>query len=213
MPVQIKALGYTLAPGERFADENDCINDDENEQYNKPEINLKQGLINNKHLTSIEILAKIQEISLKPIGDDKTVPWIESLHVIAKESIDDTMDINQAIQVEQHFKNVTLEAVKMGLEKLACMGVPFNRPNDFYADMIKSDLQMNNIMAAIATKRVAIEEKRKKRATKIKGKFTKKVKQFQKRKAFTKQVEQIKKQSKGEALERKINELIKHRVS
>ena len=92
----------------------------------------------------VGMLQKFEEICLP--GD---WAWAETLVVqpderlgSAVENVDD--DLKREVAFYQH----TLSAVKQGLSQLEQSKVPFMRPDDYYAEMVKTDAHMLKVRAA-----------------------------------------------------------------
>ncbi|AFZ80767.1 hypothetical protein BEWA_001740 [Theileria equi strain WA] len=156
-----------------------------------------------------ELLAKVREIELKPVKGDKKVPWIESLAVIATTTCD-SIDKNQTLKIEEHFKEIALNCVKVGLGKLNALKVKFNRPSDFYAEMLKSDGQMTAIMKKLEKKQEDLLKRKHKYDKKVKNKFNKRVKELENKNKFIKEVKGVLKgKKKGTNVQEEIDKVIK----
>ncbi|EDO05362.1 rRNA-processing protein EBP2 [Babesia bovis T2Bo] len=205
MPLQIKALGYVLQPGERFIDSDDIEDYDDDDEITEETSSQKRIHINKTE----EIIAKIKEIIPKRNG--KELPWIETLALTSDEPCSKEFNHNETLKVEQHFKDIAMSCVKDGLQRLVNLGIDFNRPSDFYADMIKTDFQMERVMAKLANRTKRIQEKRNELNMKVKKGFDKQVKQRQRKNQFIKEVEDIVKNRKDDVpVERQIDRLIEN---
>ncbi|ORM40347.1 putative rRNA-processing protein EBP2 -like protein [Babesia sp. Xinjiang] len=137
----------------------------------------------------MQIVGKIQEILSGCNG--KELPWIETLSVTHEQPCRNDFDCNETLKIEAHFKEIASSCVKGGLQQLAALGVDFNRPTDFYADMIKSDVQMERVMKKIAKRTKKIQEKSSKQNVKVKKGFDKQVKQRQRKNEFIKDMAKL----------------------
>ncbi|RGB34316.1 eukaryotic rRNA processing [Rhizophagus diaphanus] len=147
--------------------------------------------INNK-----SVLKKIyQDIKLD-------VPWIETQAITSLEPAN-IKDINNDIERELTFYKQALDAAVEGRNKTIELGVAFSRPDDYFAEMVKSDEHMTKIRKKLIDEEQKIkasEDARRKRELK---KFGKKVqierlqeRQKQKREDLEK-IKAMKKKRKG----------------
>ena len=86
-----------------------------------------------------------------------------------------TDDADDDLKRELAFYNQALSAVKDAQQRMEAMGVPHRRPNDYFAEMVKSDAHMTKIKARLIRQQQdisAAEERRKQRAGKKFGKQT-----------------------------------------
>nr|CDS27464.1 rRNA processing protein EBP2 [Hymenolepis microstoma] len=124
------------------------------------EIEKPKRLINNKVLLT-DCLNKIK----------KSLPWVERLDVVTdpapapKESGFDNdvgkIDPNDDFRREALFYRVAQSAVLEAIPKLQALGIPTKRPNDYFAEMIKSDAHMAKVRENIVvnSKRLELREK------------------------------------------------------
>ncbi|EUD66202.1 hypothetical protein C922_03397 [Plasmodium inui San Antonio 1] len=75
---------------------------------------------------------------------------------------------------ESEFMRLTHENVVDGLKKLQDLHISFNRPYDFLADMIKSDVHMERVRQKIVKDHERVEEKEKNKIKRMNKKFNKK---------------------------------------
>lgn len=202
MPIKIKQLGYCLQPGERFLDDDDLqeSSDVGDESEDKDEVPIEL----NKEK---ELLDKLQEIVKR--SENKASSWIEKLDVTAPSKCRSDINRNETLKVEEHFKEMALDCVKIGLKKLTRLGIPFNRPSDFYADMVKTDLQMARVVKKLSNRSNAILEKKSKQNLKVKKQFDKQVKQQQRKNKFIKEVNSLRKDRRNnEPVEKQVDRII-----
>ena len=72
----------------------------------------------------------------------KGMPWAETFDVIPSEPlpfVDNPLDVHDDLKREVAFYNLALEAVKEARNACNDAGVPFSRPDDFFAEMVKTD--------------------------------------------------------------------------
>ncbi|CAG8667585.1 327_t:CDS:2 [Cetraspora pellucida] len=101
------------------------------------------------------------------------VPWIET-QVITSSEPASIKDINNDIERElalfvQLDPFVTLEGAIEGRKNVLASGVPFSRPDDYFAEMVKSDVHMSRIRQKLVDEEQSIkasEEARRQRELK-----------------------------------------------
>src|ERR1044072_3947052 len=83
---------------------------------------------------------------LDKLGD---ISWPENVEWIHKLSIDidqeQEVDVNDDLTRELAFYTQALEGTRRAFEKLQSMGVPFLRPEDYFAEMVKTDSHMEKV--------------------------------------------------------------------
>lgn len=129
-------------------------------------------------------------------------PWIQTM---AHTSLEDLkiVDWDNAIEREMSFYEDTLKSVTLSMPKLEKMGIPTVRPNDYFAEMVKSDEHMSKIKNRLLKNKEIIRsriQKRKDSEYKSKSKVlqAEAIKQkIQKRKEVIEAVEQWKKMNKN----------------
>ncbi|KAI8578108.1 hypothetical protein K450DRAFT_249076 [Umbelopsis ramanniana AG] len=87
------------------------------------------------------------EAALKRITEEfrlKDLPWIETMAVTSTEPIE-LEDVHDDLKRELAFYQQALEAANIGREKVKAAGLPFTRPDDYFAEMVKSDEHMEKI--------------------------------------------------------------------
>lgn len=189
-------------------EEEDQLLDDEDE-IEEAELEAYQEMKGNKEGEEIQpiinkqsSLEKLEEIKLK-LPDGKPLPWIETLHVTAGEQKQIIENVHKDTQRETSFYQQTLEGVKIALGKLEELGVKIQRPNDYFAEMIKSDdhmfkLKLKKKQEIEALE--AIEEKKKQRQMKKYAKETQRQKLEEKRKVQKDALESVNKWKKKRKL-------------
>jgi len=76
-----------------------------------------------------------------------TLPF--HIHQSITSSQDVAIDVNDDLNRELAFYKQALEAAQEGRKKLSAEGVPFSRPSDYFAEMIKDDEHMEKVFAFI----------------------------------------------------------------
>ncbi|KAG6011699.1 hypothetical protein E4U43_008173, partial [Claviceps pusilla] len=104
-------------------------------------------------------------------------------------------DVSDDLQRELAFYSQCLEAAKIGRAKLLAEGVPFSRPKDYFAEMVKEDAHMEKVKAKLieeASAKKAAAEARKLRDLKKFGKQVQVAKLQERQKAKRETLEKIK---------------------
>lgn len=82
--------------------------------------------------------------------------WIHKLTIVHDQA--EEVDVNDDLTRELAFYNQALNGAREAFEKLESMGIPFLRPPDFYAEMVKSDTHMLKIKSRLLVEKKKIEE-------------------------------------------------------
>ena len=72
-----------------------------------------------------------------------SLPFHVHQSVTSTESV--TIDVNDDLQRELAFYKQALEAAKEGKKRLLAEGIPFSRPSDYFAEMVKDDEHMEKV--------------------------------------------------------------------
>ena len=72
-----------------------------------------------------------------------TLPFYVHQSVTSMETV--TIDVNDDLSRELAFYKQALEAAQEGRKRLLAEGVPFSRPSDYFAEMIKDDEHMDKV--------------------------------------------------------------------
>lgn len=117
------------------------------------------------------LLAALKRIS---IPTDGSVPFVAHQTVIsAHPTADKIEDISDDLNRELQLYSQCLEAAKKARKLLKAEGVPFSRPKDYFAEMVKDDGHMEKVKAKLideASNKKASAEARKQRDLKKFGK-------------------------------------------
>jgi rRNA-processing protein EBP2 len=108
----------------------------------------------------------------------KEVDWLETMDLTSEQKINPDFNIDDDIRRELIFYNITLQNAAKGINKLKERNQKLNRPDDFFAEMVKSDVQMQKVKKQIVTEQIRIKkfEERKQKMQNIK--FAKAVRIF-----------------------------------
>lgn len=135
------------------------------------------------------LLDKLQDISWP-----EDVDWTHKLTVEIDQG--QAVDVNDDLAREMAFYTQALEGTRQAFEKLQEMGLPFLRPSDYYAEMVKSDTHMEKVKSRLLHEKKQIEESEERRKSRDNKKLAKEV-QSQKMKERAKQkkddIESVKK--------------------
>lgn len=134
---------------------------------------------------------------LDKLGD---ISWPENVGWIHKLSIDinqeQDVDVNDDLARELAFYTQALEGTRQAFEKLHSMGLPFLRPSDYYAEMVKTDFHMEKVKGRLLAEKNRIEEAEERRKAREAKRLSKQI-QAQKLKERAKQkkedIESVKK--------------------
>ncbi|KAF3786822.1 putative rRNA-processing EBP2-like protein [Nymphaea thermarum] len=126
--------------------------------------------------------------------------WPENVDWVHKLCIDfdpgQEIDVNDDLTRELAFYTQALEGTKQAFEKLQSMGIPFLRPPDYYAEMVKTDSHMVKVKGKLLMEKKKLEEAEERRKAREAKRIAKEV-QAQKLKEKAKQkkeeIESVKK--------------------
>jgi len=127
---------------------------------------------------------------LDKLGD---ISWPENVEWIHKLSIDvdqeQEVDVNDDLARELAFYTQALEGTRLAFEKLQSMGLPFLRPADYYAEMVKTDVHMEKVKGRLLAEKRKMEEAEERRKAREAKRLAKEI-QAQKLKERAKQKKQ-----------------------
>ncbi|XP_043717161.1 probable rRNA-processing protein EBP2 homolog [Telopea speciosissima] len=118
------------------------------------------------------------------------ISWPDNVEWIHKLSIDidreQEVDVNDDLARELSFYTQALEGARQAFGKLQSIGLPFLRPPDYYAEMVKTDAHMVKVKGRLLVEKRKIEEAEERRKAREAKKIAKEV-QSQKLKERAKQ--------------------------
>ncbi|EIM19426.1 Ebp2-domain-containing protein [Wallemia mellicola CBS 633.66] len=125
------------------------------------------------------------------------LPFIETLAVTANQSITDygAVDVYDDLSRELAFYKQSLDAVNKAKPEILKSGTPFTRPTDFFAEMVKTDVQMEKIRQKMLDEKSNIEASeraRKQRELKKVGKKVQNEKTLERQKSKKEMVDKVK---------------------
>ena len=113
--------------------------------------------------------SKALQIKIKALTREKnTLAWQETLEIVADQALTDeklctAADVHDDLKREVAFYDMALNAVNEARVRFKETKVPFSRPTDFYADMVKTDEHMAKVKDRLLfeSKKIEAFEKRK----------------------------------------------------
>lgn len=134
----------------------------------------KEDIVPHTRLTINNTSALLAALDRISIPTDKSAPFASHQSIVsATETSESIPDVSDDLQRELAFYSQCLEAVRLGRSRLISEGVPFSRPKDYFAEMVKEDAHMEKIKAKLveeASAKKAAAEARKLRDLKKFGK-------------------------------------------
>ncbi|XP_061997191.1 probable rRNA-processing protein EBP2 homolog [Rosa rugosa] len=134
---------------------------------------------------------------LEKLGDmswPENAKWVDRLTLDIEQ--EQPVDVNDDLTRELAFYTQALNGTRMAFEKLQSMGLPFLRPEDYYAEMVKSDSHMEKVKSRLLVEKKNMEEADERRKAREAKKLSKEI-QNQKLKERAKQkkesIESVKK--------------------
>ena len=141
---QIKNKTAVDEDGDSDNSDSDSDSDDEDTKQNKKKIEKYTKLENNNSMNSKALIVVAAELNAL----HSKVPWGETFAIVAPTPLpfgqngdpeENPLDIHDDLKREVAFYNTALEAVNLARPKLKAAGIPFTRPDDFFAEMVKTD--------------------------------------------------------------------------
>ncbi|KAK1266692.1 hypothetical protein QJS04_geneDACA015258 [Acorus gramineus] len=114
------------------------------------------------------LLEKLEDISWPD-----NVDWIQKLSVVVDQQAG--IDVNDDLSRELEFYNQALNGTREAFEKLQSMGLPFLRPPDYYAEMVKTDSHMLKVKGRLLSEKKKIEEAEERRKARDNKKMSKEI--------------------------------------
>ncbi|KAL2454926.1 putative rRNA-processing protein EBP2-like protein [Abeliophyllum distichum] len=134
---------------------------------------------------------------LDKLGD---ISWPDNVKWIHKLLIDidqeQEVDVNDDMTRELAFYTQALESTRQAFVEFQSIGLPFLRPSDYYAEMVKSDVHMEKLKSRLLSEKRNVEEAEERRKARENKKLAKEI-QAEKLKERSKQkkedIESVKK--------------------
>ncbi|KAG1053750.1 hypothetical protein G6F43_004191 [Rhizopus delemar] len=162
--------------------------DAEEEEEEEEEETQKQRAIRPKINDEAAMIRITEEFKLK------NLPWIETMTITSSKPVV-VEDATDDMARELAFYEQALEAAKMGRELVKKAGVEFSRPDDYFAEMVKSDEHMAKIRQKLLDQEASIkasEDAKRQRQLKKFGKKVQVEKQLERQKQKSETLEKIK---------------------
>lgn len=103
-----------------------------------------------------------------------TEAWVES-HVLEGDAPPQEVDVHDDLKRELVFYAQALAAAKEGIRRYHKQGLPFQRPNDFFAEMVKDDAHMKKVKDKLLHEKRVSEESEANRKQRVAKKYQKHV--------------------------------------
>ncbi|KAJ6784199.1 hypothetical protein PWT90_09213 [Aphanocladium album] len=156
----------------------------------------REDLIPHTRLTINNTSALIASLDRISIPKGSNVPFATHQTIVSSaDTAESIPDVSDDLQRELAFYTQCLEAARQGRTKLLAEGVPFSRPKDYFAEMVKEDAHMEKVKAKLveeASAKKASAEARKQRDLKKFGKQVQVAKLQERQKAKRETLEKIK---------------------
>ncbi|CBZ30730.1 conserved hypothetical protein [Leishmania mexicana MHOM/GT/2001/U1103] len=101
--------------------------------------------------------------------------WVERMALTSTRSLPSDLNADDDPKREEAFIQQTLLSVTRGISLLEEANVPWKRPDDYYAEMYKSDVHMNDVRQAMEASKARIEAQAHRRSMKEQKKYGKEV--------------------------------------
>lgn len=101
--------------------------------------------------------------------------WVERMALTSTRALPDDLAADDDPKREEAFIQQALLSVHTGLALLEEAGVPCRRPADYYAEMYKSDIHMNDVRQAMEAAKARLEAQAHRRSMKDQKKYGKEV--------------------------------------
>lgn len=135
------------------------------------------------------LIEKLQDISWP-----ENVDWIHRLSINVEQ--ENEVDVNDDLTRELAFYTQALEGTREAFGKLESMGLPFLRPPDYYAEMVKTDSHMEKVKGKLLAEKKKIEEAEQRKRDRESKKISKEVqatKQKERAQQKKQEIESVKK--------------------
>ena len=201
--VDAEAKASKKGKKEDVRDEDEEEEDEEEDEEDIPMSDLedlpeeeREDLVPHTRLTINNTSALLSALSRIAIPTDSSAPFATHQSVTSEApTADGIEDIQDDLARELAFYAQSLDAVKRGRALLKAEGVPFSRPTDYFAEMVKDDGHMEKVKAKLieeASAKKASAEARKLRDLKKFGKQVQVARLQERQKAKKETLEKIK---------------------
>lgn len=142
----------------------------------------REKINNRPALTAVRDLIALDGPSTSASGSSsqKKMDWIEHMSLSWEHSVASELEAQGAaadddLKRELIFYKQALSAAQLGRQKVLAAGLPFSRPDDFFAEMVKSDSHMERVRQTLLDERAGIKASEEAKRQRELKKFGKKV--------------------------------------
>lgn len=166
-----KANPTTIEPIRRRRSAKQAEDDDDAEMLEEARASglMADSFSSQKHMNNqVGLRAALAEIRLE-------LPWVERLEVVSAERLEASLPqgVTDDLKVELAFYGQALAAVTAARGELERVGVPHRRPDDYLAEMLKSDVHMAKIRNKLVVEAKHAKESERKQREKNSQAFSK----------------------------------------
>lgn len=141
----------------------------------------REKINNRPALSAVRDLIALDGPSTSASGSSqKKMDWIEHMSLSWDQSVASELEAQGAaadddLKRELVFYKQALSAAQLGRQKVLAAGMPFSRPDDFFAEMVKSDSHMERVRQTLLDERAGIKASEEAKRQRELKKFGKKV--------------------------------------
>ncbi|KAL0215598.1 hypothetical protein P9112_007782 [Eukaryota sp. TZLM1-RC] len=136
---------------------------------------------------------ELLESAIQKLQTMTTLPWAQTLSLaVESQASDDIEDFNDDLKREVSFYNQTLMSVRLAKDLCKEHSIPWQRPHDYYAEMVKDDRHMDKIRTKMLQEKKRIETAQKRRKEREQKRFAKQIQAQQNQKKSLEKKEAIK---------------------
>uniref|UniRef100_A0A914GX15 rRNA-processing protein EBP2 n=1 Tax=Globodera rostochiensis TaxID=31243 RepID=A0A914GX15_GLORO len=180
-------------------------NSSDDSDYDELQIAFKEGILQKHGLNAPQIkkresIYKKDEMELKFVEFHKRRAWLDTLSVSFAPNLCYMGKVDDDFEREAAFTKQAMNAVQTALPRLHSLKVPIHRPSDYFAEMAKSDEQMDRVEKRLRRAKTANEKRDQSQRQREERKFAVKVqrsREERKRTEKRKLIEATKKHRKG----------------
>lgn len=108
-----------------------------------------------------------------PIEYVEPLEWVERMAISASQSLPSELSPDDDPKREEAFVRHALLSVAKGIEMLEAANVTWQRPDDYFAEMYKSDEHMSKVRDAIMRSKARVEERAQRTSMRLQKRFGK----------------------------------------
>uniref|UniRef100_A0A914YK71 Uncharacterized protein n=1 Tax=Panagrolaimus superbus TaxID=310955 RepID=A0A914YK71_9BILA len=129
---------------------------DDSDSDQEIEIALQSGLIDGKQFMikaqKRELINKVEDIKQKLSQIKSNGAWIKTVAVTASKELIFDQDIDNDFEREALFYKQAQDGARQAIANLKQLNIPFARPADYFAEMVKSDSHMHRVRNVLLNK-------------------------------------------------------------